>query len=126
MIEVIRQFCDGMRACVRNDDSRCSEWFEVAQGLRQGCVLSSLLFNVFFAAILLVALEIFSKDVGILADLIHLQEQSAKVGPETALECVRRAIGGCCMLTTRASCRGRRAGWGGWWRSPSKSSAPLV
>ena len=22
---------------------------------------------------------------------------------------------GCCMLTTRASCRGRRAGWGGWW-----------
>ena len=94
MIEVIRQIHDGMRASVRNDDGRCSEWFEVAQGLRRGCVLSPLLFNVFFAAILLVALERFSKDADILADLIHLQEQSPKVGPETALECVRRAIWG--------------------------------
>ena len=46
MIEVIRQFHDGMRECVRNDDGRCSEWFQVAQGLRQGSVLSLLLFNV--------------------------------------------------------------------------------
>ena len=29
-----------------------------------------------------------------LADLIHLQEQPSRVGPETALECVRRAIWG--------------------------------
>ena len=50
------------------------EWFEVAQGLRQECVLPPLLFNVFFVAILLVALERFSKDAGILADLIHPQE----------------------------------------------------
>ena len=28
----------------------------------------------------------------ILADLIHLQEKPSKVGPETALECGRRAI----------------------------------
>ena len=32
MIEVARQFHDGMRACVRSDDGRCSEWFEVAEG----------------------------------------------------------------------------------------------
>ena len=57
MIEVIRQFHDGMGACVRNDGGRCSEWSEVAQGLRQGRVLSPLLFNMFFAAILLVTLD---------------------------------------------------------------------
>ena len=43
MIEVIRQFHGGMRAYVRSDDGRCSEWFELARGLRQGCVLSPLL-----------------------------------------------------------------------------------
>ena len=92
--EVIRQFHDGMRACVRSDDGRCSEWFEAAQGLRQGCVLSPLMFNVFFAAILRIVLERFSKDAGILADLVHLHEQPSKVRPEMALECVRRAIWG--------------------------------
>ena len=58
--------------------------------------------DVFFAAILLVALERFSKDAGILADLIHLQEQPSKVGPETALECAQRAIWG--MLYADDAC----------------------
>ena len=102
MIEVILQFHDGMRACVRSDDGRCSEWFEVAQGLRQGCVLSPLLFNVFFSAILRVILERFSKDAGMLADLIHLHEHPSKIGPKTALECVRRAIWG--MLYADDAC----------------------
>ena len=94
MTEVIRQFHDGMRACVRNDDGRCSEWFEVAQGLRQRCTFSPLLFNAFFATILLVALDKFSNDAGLLAETIHLQEQPSKFGPKTALECVRRTIWG--------------------------------
>ena len=113
MIEVIRQFHDGMRACVRNDEGRRSEWFEVAQGLRQGCVLSPLLSNVFFDAILLVVQERFSKGADILGNLIHLQEQPSKVGPETDLNMCGMPIWGCCMLMTRASCRGRRAGLGG-------------
>ena len=74
----------------------------MAQRLRQGCVLSPLLFNVFFAAILHVVLERISKDAGILADLIHLHQQPSKVGPETALECVRRAFGG--MLYADDAC----------------------
>ena len=83
-----------MRVCVRNDDGQCLEEFEVAKGLRQGCVLSLLLFNVFLATILLVALliERFSEDADILEDLTHLQEQPSKVGPETALECVQPVI----------------------------------
>ena len=69
MTELIRQFHDGIRACVRSEDGRCSEWFEVAQGPLQGCVLSALLFNVFFAEMLLVALERFSEEADILGDL---------------------------------------------------------
>ena len=33
IIEAIRQFHDGMKACLQNDDIRCSEWCEVAKGL---------------------------------------------------------------------------------------------
>ena len=56
-------------------------------------MLSPLLFNIFFAAALLVALQRFSEDPdSILPDLVHLQEQPAKVSPETSMECVRRAV----------------------------------
>ena len=126
MIEVIRQFHDGMRACVRSDDGRCSKWLEVAQGLRQGCVLSPL----FFAAILFVVLN---------RDIQQGRRQHTRGSYPRTRQNSRRKLalkrhwdmcgvlsGGCYMLTTRASCRGRRAGWGGWWRSSSKSSAQMV
>ena len=41
-----------MRACGRLDDRVCLEWFAVEQGLRQGWVLTPLLFNIFFAAVI--------------------------------------------------------------------------
>ena len=37
-------------------------------------------------------LERVSEDADMLEDLAHLQDQPSKVGSETALECVRRAI----------------------------------
>ena len=52
MVDIVRQFHDGMRACVRLDRGRVSEWFEVSHGLRQGCVLAPLLFNIFFTEVL--------------------------------------------------------------------------
>ena len=92
MIAVIQQFHDEMRACVRPDGGVCSDWFEVEQGLRQGYVLSPLLFNMFFAAVLTVTPQRFSEDTAILAELVHLKESPTSMGPEPTMDCVRRAV----------------------------------
>ena len=56
VIEVIRIFHDGMRARVQLNDGDFLAWFNVCQGLRQGCVPSPLLFNISFAAVIIVVL----------------------------------------------------------------------
>ena len=63
IISVIRQFYDGMRACVRLDDGVYSGWFTVEQSLCQGCVLAPLLSNIFFAAVIHVACTRFEANI---------------------------------------------------------------
>ena len=94
MIAVIRQFHDGIKSCVRPDDGVCLDWFEVEQGLRQAFLLSPLLFNIFFAAVLNVVLQRFREDPAILAELAYLKEPSTLMGPEPAMDYVHRAVCG--------------------------------
>ena len=72
MLAVIRHFHEGMRARVRTDDGQYSEWFGVGQGLRQGCNLAPLLFNLFSAAMRMVAVTEFDKDPKVTADMIKI------------------------------------------------------
>ena len=80
MITVICQFHDGMRVCVRLDDRMCSGWFAVEQGLHQGCVLASLLFDIFFAAVINVGDTRFKVDKDIMEALVHLRKKKGTGG----------------------------------------------
>ena len=80
MISAIRQFHDGMRAYVRLDDRVCSRWFAVEQGLRQGCVLAPLLFNIFFGAVINLACTRFKADRCNMDALVHLRKKRGAGG----------------------------------------------
>ena len=63
------------------------------QRLRQGYVLSMLLFNIFFAAVLTDVLQRFSEDTVIFAELVHLEEPpTTLMEPEPAMDYVSRTV----------------------------------
>ena len=62
-----------MRAFAQLDGRRVSEWFEVGQGIRQGCVLAPILFSIFTPAVINTAEERFRADPKVEADLVSIR-----------------------------------------------------
>ena len=92
VISVIRQFHDGMRACVRLDDRVSSRWFAVERGLRQGCILAPLLFNILFAAVINVVSARVKAGKGIMDALVHPRKKRGR-GVAGGSNCLRVSPG---------------------------------
>lgn len=75
MLAVIRQSHGGIKACLRMDVATCSGWFDVGQGFLHGCNLAPLLFNVFFAAKIMVTFDEFRRDKEVMVDMIKARRK---------------------------------------------------
>ena len=64
VFNIIKNIYSSDQACVKVD-GKISQPFKISQGVRQGCVLSPLLFNIFMAGL---AKELSSKDSGLKLD----------------------------------------------------------
>lgn len=51
-------------------------WFDVCQGLQQGCNLAILLFNLYFAVILMVPIDELAKDGEVRANMMNVERQA--------------------------------------------------
>ena len=80
---------------MRPHGSICSDWFEVEQRLRQGCVLSPLVSQHIFCS-RAADLQRFSEDTVIFAQLVHLKEM------RTSMDYAHRAVSG--MLYMNVIC----------------------
>lgn len=70
---------DGMRVCLRLGDGETSEWRDITQGLRQGCVFFPGLFNIFFAVLLAVTFDRFSINKAVEQEYICIAEGDGKI-----------------------------------------------
>ncbi|CAM9118947.1 unnamed protein product [Sphacelaria rigidula] len=70
------------RACVRVDSGETSEWFNVNQGFRQGCVIFPGLFNIFFAAMPTVTFDRLLINKAVAQDFIRIAERGRNTRDE--------------------------------------------
>lgn len=89
MLEIARHFHDGMRACVRMSNGMCSDRFDVGERLRQECNLTALLFNLFFAAMLIVFVKEFAKDDEVTMETAKIKSLPGKRGKVTMAEAAK-------------------------------------
>ena len=98
IIKVIHIFHDVIWGRVQLDGRDFSAWVNVCQGLWQGCVLSPLLLNIFFAVVIIVVVQRFVEQPLIVSDLVYLDDapksEDGRPREEGTLEMFRRAVWG--------------------------------